>query len=360
MARKLVFHIGSFKSGSTAIQATLASKSYDCPGITVLYPGMSAREGVEKTRGQHGRVANTLLPGGLKSGEENSRLSKISENMKAIEADITVISAEKFEWVNPEVLYARIREYFPDYLDHLQIIFYVRPHAERLLSGYAERVKHGLFLGSLEEFHRKTRELRRPGQRGFFYHPRLMKWREVFGDSLTVRPMIRAQLLQSDVVADFFDQILDGHPFSIEPAKASNTSPSVEDLSVVKYFHTVAKESDVPAAAHEKFGLKLLRALRKQGSSGGTKLALHEELAKEAIETYEEDAAALDRDFFSDRLMETALRDVLEKSVPHRMSVDAADILDRAAMRQVAAWARTSAESLAKAKPGRQPKAGRK
>lgn len=351
MHPRLVFHTGSFKGGSTAIQSALASKSCDCAGCSILYPGISPKEGPEKTRGQHGSLADALLPSKTKRRRKHKQFSRVADHMRTIGADVTVISAEKFEYVDPRALEACIREYFPDFADHVRIVFYVRPHAERLISGYAERVKHGLFLGDLEELHRKTRTLNRPHQRGFFYHPRLRQWRDVFGSRLTVRPMIRDLLFRSDVVADFFQQILDDRPFSLAPAAAKNSSPTLEDLAVVRHFHLTARDLGLPPRLQERFGLKLAQALTSPAHPGGTRLALHRSLAEDVLATYHEDAAALDRDFFTDSPMQTALRRALEGAIPEPQAIDAARHLDAGQMRQVTAWARTSADMLSRSHP---------
>lgn len=348
MPAKLVFHIGSFKSGSTAIQSALASKAYDCAGCRILYPGTGPKEGAEKTRGQHGPLADTLLPSKAQERKKHQQFSRIARHIETTGADIVVISAEKFEYAEPHALQAGIERYFPDLADRVQIVFYVRPHAERLLSGYAERVKHGLFLGSVEELHRKTRALSRADQRGFFYHPRLLQWRGVFGARLTVRPMIRDLLFQSDVVADFFQQILEDRPFSLAPAQVKNSSPTLEDLAVVRYFHQTARDLGLPHRQQERFGLKLTQALAGGGQSGGTKLALHRSLAEEVLATYGADAAALDQDFFSGRPMQDALQRTRDSAIPAPQPIDAAEFLDPGQMRQVAAWARTSTDMLTK------------
>lgn len=359
MPAKLVFHTGSFKSGSTAIQSALARKTYDCADCRILYPGTGPKEGVEKTRGQHGPLADALLPSNSQDRKKHNQFSRIAENMRDVGPDITVISAEKFEYVDPRALEASIRDYFPDFVDHLQIVFYVRPHAERLLSGYAERVKHGLFLGTVEEMHRKTRTLSRAHQRGFFYHPRLQQWRDVFGGRLTVRPMIRELLFQSDVVADFFQQILDDRPFSLAPTQAKNSSPTLEDLAVVRHFHQTAHSLGLSPRLQERFGLKLIQTLTSLDHPGGTKLVLHRSLAEDVRATYHEDAAALDRDFFTGRPMQDALQHALERAIPEPQEIDPTHHLDAGQMRQLTAWAQTSAGMLAKmAPPGGKPEAG--
>ncbi|MFY0312382.1 hypothetical protein ACFMBG_21075 [Leisingera sp. D0M16] len=349
MPAKLVFHTGSFKSGSTAIQSALAHKACKCSSLKIFYPGLGPKEGAEKRRGQHGPLADTLHPGQEAHGQRHARFSRVAAHIEAAGADVNVISAEKFEYVDPRALEQAVNEFLPGYRDALQIVFYVRPHAERLLSDYAERVKHGNFGGSLEDLHAHTKALSQLRQRSYFYHPRLMEWRAVFGERFTVRPMIRSQLFQADAVADFFNVILDGAPFELSTPPQSNRSPSLEDLAVVKAFHQSASARALPPRQRERTGVVLIRSLTALNSLPGTRLALHRSLAEDAARTYRADAEALDRDFFGGPLMQEALERAVDTAAAEPQPAEPAQVLDAAQMRQVSAWAETLAEILPRA-----------
>lgn len=358
MQSKLVFHIGSFKSGSTAIQSTLAARTYRCDSRNILYPGLNAKEGQEKARGQHGPLAETLFPAKPAHAKRQERFALVAEHIAAAGADINVISAEKFEYANPKLLAEAIRDYFPEFQDSLQIIVYVRPHAERVLAEFAERVKHGRFRGDLEELHARTKPFSGPLQRGFFYHPRLSLWREVFGESLTVRPMIRAHLHQSDVVADFFRQILDGADFSISEAPRKNISPSLEDLVAVRAFHQACGLRTL-TPLQEKTGVQLIQAFSALPTQGATRLALHADLVRDIVQTYAGDAAALDRDFFTGDPMQEALAQAPEKAVKLPQSLEASQHLDAGQMRLLTAWVQIAAELTAETPSARRPQSHR-
>lgn len=339
MTTKLVLHIGGFKSGSTAIQSTLASHAYSSPGRRILYPGLSPQEGEEKTRGQHGPLAETLFPNKPDHAAQAERFARVAGHIDSAGADIAVISAEKFEFADPRLLAAAIGTHLPQLSDNLQILLYIRPHAERVLAEFAERVKHGFFQGSLEDLHAATRDLTGPRQRGFFYHPRLSLWRQVFGDRFTVRPMIRAQLEQADVVADFFRQILGDDDFTLQPPPRSNSSPSLEDLCAVRAFHR-ACGSATPGALQEKTGVRLIEALNaRPATDPPTRLALHRALAEEIAATYAEDARALDRDFFAGDPMQAALAAAPGRAVDQPQVLDAAAHLAPDRLRLLDAWA---------------------
>jgi len=358
MPPKLVIHAGSFKSGSTAIQFALAKKACRCSTASIFYPGLNRREGAEKIRGQHGSLAETLYPEKAARKQQEEMFTRVADNIRSAGADVNVISAEKFEHANPKALKSAIAQFLPDFQDRLQIIFYVRPHAERLLSGYAERVKHGLFHGSVEELHAQTRELTQPRQRGFFYHPRLQRWHETFGERLTVRPMVRSLLYRQDVVADFFQHILAEDAFSLPAPQQRNSSPALEDLAVVRAFHQAAIAAGADPRQQEKFGNTLIKTYTRLGSRGSTKLALHRSLAEDVAAVYQEDAAALDHSFFEGTPMQDALARAVEAAVAEAQTTNLAALLNPGELRQAMAWVETAADILSRGRQRKKAKTG--
>ena len=77
------------------------------------------------------------------------------------------------------MLKATIEAYMPEMLADARFIAYVRPHADRFPSSYAERVKAGHFYGTLTGLHTMLHK-----RKAFYYAPRFLKWREVFGEAL--------------------------------------------------------------------------------------------------------------------------------------------------------------------------------
>ncbi|SIT18300.1 hypothetical protein [Paracoccus saliphilus] len=346
MLKKLVFHIGSFKSGSTAIQSTLALKTYNCRGFDILYPGLGVHEGREKIRGQHGPLANTLFRQNPAYNKRDEHFSRIARNIETVDADVSIISAEKFEYADPRVLAEMINKHFGKFKDNLQIIIYLRPHAERVLAAFAERVKHGSFRGDMDDLHAQTKPLTGALQRGFYYYPRLNLWRDVFGDRLTVRPMVRSELRQADVVTDFFYQILDGAECSVTDVPSKNASPSLEDLVAVRAFHQACGKRKV-TLRQEQAGIRLVQSFAEFPERNATRLALHMNLVADITATYAEDAQAIDSAFFDGTPMQDALRQAGEKAVPHPQSLDATQHLDHQQFRLLMVWARAMAELTA-------------
>ena len=60
------------------------------------------------------------------------------------------------------------------------------PMRRGFLSAYMQRTKAGMFQGDMETFFARTQ-----GENLLHYAPRFDRWRDVFGDRFTLRPMIR-------------------------------------------------------------------------------------------------------------------------------------------------------------------------
>ena len=142
---------------------------------------------------------------------------------------MAVISSEEFEDIDPVVLKAAVQTFMPEFADTARYIAYVRPHADRIASSFAERVKQGMFSGSLEDLHRQSSA----GTR-FKYVQRFQKWRKSCGDAFELRPLIRDVLYRNDVVADFLQFALQTEDFSLSGTPDSNQSLSLENLAIVR------------------------------------------------------------------------------------------------------------------------------
>ncbi|MFN7177900.1 MAG: hypothetical protein ACK4MX_13620, partial [Thermaurantiacus sp.] len=155
--------------------------------------------------------------------------ARIARALARSEAEAGILSAEEFEAVPPAVLRARIARHFPDLMDRLRIVAYVRPHAERLVASHVELVKVGRFLGTLEEYFERTLENRR-----FIYTPRFEAWRDAFGDDFVLRPMVPGALDGDDVVTDFLGRALPGRALDLAAQPRPNPTRPVGDVAVLR------------------------------------------------------------------------------------------------------------------------------
>lgn len=316
MINQLVLHLGDTKTGSTSIQNALVQKAYDIPGKTILYPTGSNHVAMAKTLTQQRRF-----------GQRKPRLTRLNDVFLNSKADYGIVSAEHFQSVDPVVLNEAINTYWPKLKDRIRLVAYVRPHGDKVLSTFAERVKLGAMAPSLDVFFDKIET-----DFAFNYSSRFGKWREVFGARFQLRPFVRSHMHQGDVIQDFFRTILDGAPFEITHEIASNTSLRVGQLALLREAHSMinAKIADKSAPkfreARGAFGRQVGEYMRQETLGQETeKLALHAALVERIKARYAKDAATLDAAFFDGTPMSDALEQLHKKQIATAQSLNAAD-----------------------------------
>lgn len=292
---RLLIHVGDCKAGSTSIQRMLQSGAWRAPDEAARTGGPRPLRYATTGRDaglNHHALANALFV--ERAMPRRAQLyGALAEEFAEMENPALTISSERFEFAPPAALAESLDRRFPGV--EIALIAYVRPHAERLVSGYAQQVKQGLFAGDLEAFHEATR-----AQGRFLYAPRLKAWREAFGDRLTLRPMMRDRLAGGCVVRDFLDWALgDGAVPTREIA--ANPSPGVEDLSLLRDLHARLGDRAGRAAA------RLAESMEATPRAEATRLALHAGLAERVAEAYAQDAAETDAILGGGDALSTAL-----------------------------------------------------
>lgn len=301
---KLVFHLGDMKSGSTAIQTVLSSRRWVCDGVKLVYP--------HRNKVSHMVFAQSL--GGRVDPSRTKRLARdIMAEVRDSAADVAVISAEHFENVDPEALKAAIMAHMPGMLADARFIAYVRPHAERLVSTYAERVKIGQYVGTLAQM---------PGRDALFYTPRFQAWRKTFGAAFELRVMQRDRLYRRDVVADFLQFALKTDDFTVLETLDANELLSLENLSIVRELHVKLRGGKPDLQAWQStIGRSLARQMNEGDFGRGTRIALDRAMAARVCARYAADAAALDAAFFDGTPMTDALQAAPDAAVEVAQSV---------------------------------------
>ncbi|NAZ38188.1 hypothetical protein [Rubellimicrobium sp. CFH 75288] len=309
MVGELIFHLGDCKTGTTSIQAALAKRLWRAEGRSISY----------NVPFNHIPMARSLS---ADPEERRRRWMREAEALARSGADWGIVSAEHFEFVSPEHVRLAIEEFMPAWRDRLRLVAYVRPHLDRFLSTYAERTKKGEIDLDPPAFARQILRRRR-----LHYHGRFTRWREVFGDRFTLRPFVREELEDGDVVADFFAFVGGRGTFRLEGAEPRNPSLSVEDLAMMRHIHRrLAERGEGVVEGQRAFGWNFSEILARLGRpDGGTPLRLHAPLARELAEAWAEDAALLDRDFFGGRaIMVPALAHSVERAIPEAQSTEPA------------------------------------
>lgn len=329
--RKLLFHIGHPKTGTTSIQYAFATGRVKLANGHILYPGRLAHNYLRKhfeTYVREGRV----LPG----TPDFPGLATISEQLRRGNYDVAVLSGEVFEESDPIVVQRVLDKFMlPHVTDHA-VICYIRPHAARTLSSFAERTKAGIFSGMLEAFHEASFR-----QRRFFYAPSMTQWVNVFGLKFRVRPMMRTELAGGDVLRDFIETGLGPDTqMKIMPGDTANESLSLEDLLVVKLVQD-RLQTRAPRLRHT-MGWELAEAFGAavRNEARGTRLMLHRTLAERIRDTYRADAEEIDARFFNGRsLMRDELDRAVDEAAPKPQSFDPADYFSAEALRALSVLA---------------------
>ena len=301
MAKSLVLHIGDPKTGSSSIQEVLRHRLWQSDAATLAYPDqLNAFP-----------LANALSD--PKQAEmRGPRWRALADWVATRDADVAVVSAEQFFRVDPEALQATLAEFLPDHADNIRIIAYVRPHAARLVSAFMQRCKAGLYMGDMETFFDRTQ-----GESLLRYAPRFRRWREVFGPRFTLRPMIRSQLRDGDVVSDFLDFALSGAPFTLRGAVEANPGLPLEFVAGLREVQGVLKRNQIANGTRHSVGDHIGRTLAQSHPGAGIRLQISQALYQDIKTLCADDAAALDAEFFGGMpVMVQALDEAAHDAIP--------------------------------------------
>lgn len=327
MIGELVIHAGDFKTGTTSIQAMLTSGNYSCAGGKIAF---------SPARGAHNALAKALYD---KQEASHRRVLYAAQAafFRSSDAPVGVISAEHYEMVEPSKLLKTIKEFMPELADTMRVVVYLRPHANRLVSEYSERTKIGTFSGTLGELFAD-----RSVQSLLLYSDRLRRWRDVFGDRLIVRPMVRSHLKHQDVVHDFLDLALRGASVAIEKAPRKNPSLSLEDLAIIREMHKVLCDRGIPQPwLHLELGWQQAGVFNRLAQRGtATKPAMDQNLAAQVLDHCKSDAERLDADWFDDRPMHASLMQAAEGAIPAPQADRLEDLYGSDEIRTVRAFTR--------------------
>ena len=301
---RLVIHIGDHKTGSTSIQYAFARGQVRLGGAAVAYPTKLNHSFLRK---QCSAYANGAAPARAAAEEVFRRLAR---RIATSGAPAALISAEALENVPPGLLHEVVTGFFAEAADEIRVVAYVRPHAARFLSNYAEQIKIGSFAGDLEAYFAHVQDKGR-----LDYQPRFAAHRAAFGDAFLLRPMIREQLTGGDILADFAAHAFPGAELA-PAAGTANESLSLEDLMRLKLLQ--ARLGDAPQKLRHALGWEFARLVADlPPPQSRTRLQLHAGLAGRLHEACLADARALDAGFFGGQaLLEGELTRARDGAVP--------------------------------------------
>lgn len=185
MTRRIYFHIGFNKTGTTTLQHTLSQNRELLQSRGFAYPS---------TLPNHGHLADHLNPARRAVLDEAIRTRNslwsdaLRDEISNSKMDI-IISSEGFSNIDPKLL----RSFFP--YSEIKIVVYIREQAEYIVSIYQQAVKG---RGIVEDFREFSARLR------VGFGAILSAWSSTFGRAnLIARAYDRERLVNGDIVGDF-------------------------------------------------------------------------------------------------------------------------------------------------------------
>lgn len=206
-----LLHIGSAKTGTSALQRFLSVNAARLARHGVLYP-RAGRNG-----SAHHTLAAAFNPQ-LLNGASALQQARMTAALEALRAETAsypgtvLLSSEGFQNVDPKVL----RDTFPPH--STRVVVYLRDQLEYAISAYQQQVQ-------VRDVHESLAGYAAP--RAVDYDRFLTAWEAAYGrEHLVVRAYDRTRLRQGDIVHDFMHCA--GLPLPAPPAGAPAKPPTPE------------------------------------------------------------------------------------------------------------------------------------
>jgi len=196
----LIIHIGTGKTGTTSIQASLELNNSKLNKENIEYPATDD--------GEHNILEAAVLPFDKlhrvyrsRYANNHSQIVKESEEVcKNIKKSLSefnhvIISGEYFLTLNKSSIIGILEKTGHDPEQKITVICYVRKPSSYWLSALQQRLKGSTTVDNVLE-------------RKYPFKSGLENWIDIVGkENVIVRPFDRNQLQNGDVVSDFYDQI---------------------------------------------------------------------------------------------------------------------------------------------------------
>lgn len=222
---KILLHIGTHKTGSTAIQSFCYKNSMALIQQGILYP-----ESYTKWGGHHQIPWHLGVTHPYK--DEDITFDQImlylKQQIAIYQPRQVILSSEDFEFL-PLPALKRLKETLDDY--PIEILIYLRRQDNYLISEYKQHVRMEVtqFSGTLFDF-----VLKYDFEPRFNYKYITDKWSEVFGkNSLIVRPFEKQQLKDGDVVEDFISTINIERTENIQSVESSESNIGLSNMATL-------------------------------------------------------------------------------------------------------------------------------
>jgi len=290
--------------------------------MRLFYPGHAA----------HGQLQTSL---GSRPNLYPARWQSMARRLAEADWDVAVLSSELFEFSQPARVARALRENLPEHADTVKIIVYVRPHAGRVLSQFAENLKLSHDTGTMAQFLDRF-----IGAGRLNYAKRIDAWHEHFPGRLIVRPFIRDHLHKGDVRDDFLSIILNGGAYTRGGEQDPNASLCLGDLAIMRLLQRrFCEAGEVPIENRVAFGKVFARLLQARAPTGACeKLGLPRGLYDQIRAHCLKDAQIMDKTWMSSPCFEHALENAGADVIAHPQSLEAEIHHSAETLRQTMVW----------------------
>ncbi len=311
MVKSLVLHVGDSKTGTTFLQNVLFNRLYACRDKTIFY------------RWQSRNIRHQLGLTNVYSDDDIVKNWKSYANsFNADSSDIGVVSNESLASADPQRLKTVVHRLFDVDEKSIQVVCYLRPHCDALISRYAQHVKNGQFTASLTEYYSVIKNR-------LEYETQVKAWVDVFGDQFSVYAFDKSQLFNEDIAHDFFKRVIKSEDFILNDTTHLNQSPGLKELSVLNYYYTIMfgpvdKNKTRRIRNYPRPYVKLDELFRHSADMKGTsnKVRIHHSLWKKMLIDLGSDAQKIDKIASTGNTFTRALRESGKKAVPTEFSLD--------------------------------------
>lgn len=248
--KRLYIHLGTGKTGSTAIQRFLDHND----------EALSSTEGIDYVKtarrnlNHHALCTNFHRNKGGVASDVNPHIDELLEEIEGSSNESFVFSSEYF----PSVTSEEIGNYYVDRLSSIvdiHVIVYLRRQDEFVESWYTQLLKAGQ-PGAAEGIDRLYSRLSRDGV--LDYQALVDSWAQYVGhENVHVRPFERDQFLGGNIVHDFMS-VLDVKNLNdyVIPEGDPNPSLSRDQARIIESFHRAGMEKRLDNHLRRPFDLK--------------------------------------------------------------------------------------------------------
>jgi hypothetical protein len=195
---KIILHIGTHKTGTTALQDFFARNRQWLLEQGILYPSQYVRTQAHHPLPWALGVRNPERDVSIQAGQI---AQAVMREMEAAKVETILLSSEEFRSI-PDRMLGQLAGLFPGAT--FQIVVYLRRQDEALASEYGQHVRmHSIrFSGTIYDFYLKT------SPRRYDYLVLLNRWEKTFSqNAITVRVYDRKKFSNGDIIADFLQTI---------------------------------------------------------------------------------------------------------------------------------------------------------